>query len=168
MSVQAKAGTRCEGTDKASNRAYWFLGNLVTVHLGGGETEGRFSLCEFLIPPGYMTPLHVHRHDTQTTYVLEGEVTIYLPDGSHVLGPGEFIHQPAGVRQTERVTSNAPARVLDINSPAGFERFVAAVGRPAESLTLPPASEPSPDPAQLASLAAEHGIEILGPPGELP
>jgi quercetin dioxygenase-like cupin family protein len=61
------------------------------------------------MPPNDMTPLHVHRRDSQTTYVLEGKVTIYLPDGSHVLGPGECIHQRAGVPQTERVTSTRQA-----------------------------------------------------------
>jgi hypothetical protein len=35
---------------------------------------------------------------------------------------------------------------------------------PAQSLTLPPPSS-LPDPAQLAALAAEYGIEIIGPPG---
>jgi hypothetical protein len=58
--------------------------------------------------------------------------------------------------------------VLDVNSPAGFERFVAAAGRPAETLTLPPPPESPPDLERLATVAAEHGIELLGPPGQLP
>lgn len=151
-----------------SERAYWLLSNLVIVHVSGDETEGRFSLVEFLMPPDDMTPLHVHQRDSQTTYVLEGEVTIYLPGSSNVLGAGECIHQPAGVPQTERVTSAGPARVLDINSPAGFEQFVAAAGRPAERLALPAVSESPPDLEQMAAAAAEHGIELLGPPGTLP
>ena len=60
------------------------------------------------------------------------------------------------------------ARVLDINSPAGFEEFIAAAGRPAESLTLPPSAESPPDLEQLTRAAAAHGIELLGPPGTLP
>jgi mannose-6-phosphate isomerase-like protein (cupin superfamily) len=151
-----------------TGRAYWLLSNLVIVHVSGEETEGRFSLVEFLMPPDDMTPLHVHQRDSQTTYVLEGEVTFYLPGSSAVLRAGECIHQPAGVPQTERVTSTEPARVLDINSPAGFEEFIAAAGRPAERLTLPPVDEPPPDLEELATAAAEHGIELLGPPGALP
>jgi hypothetical protein len=72
------------------------------------------------------------------------------------------------VPQTERVTSADAARVLDVNSPAGFEEFVAAAGRRAESLTLPPAAGSPPDLEQLATAAAAHGIELLGPPGALP
>ena len=47
------------------------------------------------------------------------------------------------------------------STPAGFEAFVRAVGSPEPGAPLP-------DPAELARIAAEHGIEILGPPGMLP
>lgn len=120
------------------------------------------------MPPGDMTPLHVHRHDTQTTYVLEGEVTFYLPGITRALRRGECIHQPAGVPQTEKVTSRTSARVLDINCPAGFEHFVTSVGRPTSQLTLPPSDDEPPDFDRLIAIAENHGIEIIGPPGTLP
>jgi hypothetical protein len=47
------------------------------------------------------------------------------------------------------------------STPAGFEAFVRAVGS-----TRPQTALPSPD--ELARVAAQHGIEILGPPGTLP
>jgi hypothetical protein len=46
------------------------------------------------------------------------------------------------------------------STPAGFEGFVRAVGAPAPG--------PLPTPDELARTAAQHGIEILGPPGMLP
>jgi hypothetical protein len=84
----------------------------------------------------------------------------------HVVRPGECVHLPAGIPQTERVTSAGPARLLDINSPAGFDKFVAAIGVPTQRFALPPASE-SPDPERLAAIASDHGIDVLGPPGLL-
>jgi quercetin dioxygenase-like cupin family protein len=155
-------------TVNAPPRAYWFLSNLVVIHVTGAESEGRFSLLEFLMPADDATPLHVHRHESQTTYVLEGEVTFHLPGVKRVLRRGECIHQPAGVPQTEHVTSAGPARVLDIGCPAGFEHFVAAIGRPAPRLTLPPPARAAPDLDELAAVASAHGIELLGPPGALP
>jgi quercetin dioxygenase-like cupin family protein len=166
--LTAEVAARRERPGRDETRAYWFLSDLVIVHVSGDETQGRFGLVEFLMPPGDMTPLHVHHGESQTTYVLEGEVTIWLPGVSRVLRPGDSIHQAPGVPQTERVTSAEPARVLDIGSPAGFEQFVAAVGEPTVELTLPPADRPLPDSEQLAIIAAEHGIELLGPPGTLP
>jgi quercetin dioxygenase-like cupin family protein len=149
-------------------KAYWFLGNLVIVHASGEETDGRFTVLEFLTPPGDMTPLHSHERAGQITFGLEGEVTVYLSEGAHVLRSGDLIQHPAGVIKTQKVTSSEPARYLDINFPSGFEGFVAAVGTPADSLTLPPPPDEEPDPERLARIAEEHHIKILGPPGELP
>jgi quercetin dioxygenase-like cupin family protein len=160
--------TGIETATRRAPQAYWLLGSLAIVHVGAAETEGRFSLVEWLSPAGYMTPLHVHTHDHQTVYVLEGEVTFYLPGVVRVCGPGEFSHHPAGLPKTERVTSATPARMLDVDGPAGFDRFIASAGQPAGELTLPPTSEESPDLERLAQLAAEEGIELLGPPGALP
>jgi uncharacterized RmlC-like cupin family protein len=114
-----------------------------------------------------MTPLHVLSRASQILYVLEGELTAYLSGLSRVPRRGDSMYQPAGVPQTHRVTSSEPARVLAINSPAGFERFVAEAGRSAESLTLP-AEESPPDLERLAAIGAENGIEFLGCPGTLP
>jgi quercetin dioxygenase-like cupin family protein len=149
-------------------RAHWMLSRLFIVHVSGEETDGRLSLVEGLLPPDAMTPLHVLPHASQILYVLEGELTAYLPGASRVLRRGESMNQPAGVPQTHRVTSAEPARVLAVNSPAGFERFVAEAGRPAESLTLPSPEESPPDLDRLAAIGAENGIEFLGPPGALP
>ena len=148
------------------DRAYWVLGDLAMIRVAGDETDDRFCMVEWVTSPGSMTPLHVH-HSSQTVYVLDGEITISVPGAAHVLAAGDWRHLPAGLPKTERVTSDTPARMLDVNSPAGFDRFLMAIGSPAESLT-PPAEPPSPDLEHLIAAAREFGIEILGPPGALP
>jgi quercetin dioxygenase-like cupin family protein len=154
--------------ETAQLRAYWSQSRLFILHVAGEETDGRLSMVEGLLPPDAMTPLHVLPGVNQILYVLEGELTAYLPGVKRVLRSGDCMLQPAGVPQTHRVTSAEPARVLAINAPAGFERFFIETGRPAESLTLPPPEESHPDPEQLAAIAATHGIDLLGPPGSLP
>lgn len=166
MSTDLDTGS--ELATRGSPQAYWLLGSLAIVHVGAAETEGRFSLVEWLSPAGYMTPLHVHKHDHQTVYVLEGEVTFYLPGVVRVCGPGEFSHHRAGIPKTERVTSATPARMLDVDAPAGFDSFVASAGQATSELTLPPTPVESPDLELLAELAAKQGIELLGPPGAMP
>jgi quercetin dioxygenase-like cupin family protein len=148
-------------------RPYWSQSRLFIVHVSGEDTDGRLSLVEGLLPAEAMTPLHVLPRADQILYVLEGELTAYLPGVSRVLRRGDAMYQPVGVPQTHRVTSSEPARVLAISSPAGFERIFVETGRPAESLTLPPPESP-PDLERLAAIAAAHGMELLGPPGALP
>ena len=52
------------------------------------------------------------------------------------------------------------------SSNGAFARFVQAYGEPAPRRELPPRE--APDAERLGRLAAEHGIELLGPPGMLP
>jgi hypothetical protein len=103
-----------------------------------------------------MPPLHLHRSEDEGFYVLAGEVSIFLPDRRIDLGPGEYALAPRGVPHAYRV-GDAPARWLITSIPGGFERFVAQVAA---------AGEVTPD--TLTAIAAEHDIEILGPPGQLP
>jgi hypothetical protein len=52
---------------------------------------------------------------------------------------------------------------LLVTEPAGFEAFTRARAEPAQALTLPPPGDPHPE--QMTAIAAEYGIDILGPPG---
>ena len=130
-----------------------FLGCRARV-LDSGGGLGLVDMIE--VPAGHMPPLHLHRSEDEGFYVLAGEVSIFLPDRRIDLGPGEYALAPRGVPHAYRV-GDAPARWLITSIPGGFERFVAQVAA---------AGEVTPD--TLTAIAAEHDIEILGPPGQLP
>ena len=74
------------------------------------------------------------------------------------------MYGPRGIPHTFTVTS-PEARFLLVTEPAGFERFVRELSEPAQALTLPPAAIQPPAPERMIALAAEYGIEIVGPPG---
>jgi quercetin dioxygenase-like cupin family protein len=134
-----------------------FLGSRVRILVDGDATEGRLGVIDQIdVPPGDMPPLHLHREADECFYVLEGEVTFYMPGVERRLGPGDFLHAPRGIPHTYRA-GDKPGRWLVISQPAGFERFVADVSRLSEVT-----------PERLATVAAEHDIEILAPPGTLP
>jgi hypothetical protein len=92
---------------------------------------------------------------------------VYTPDAEVVLGPGAFLNAPRGVPHTFRVSSPDRARWLVTSAPAGFEAFVRDYGELAARDELPVLDGP-PDVERLVATAADHGIEILGPPGMLP
>ena len=138
----------------------WFLRNRVHIHISGAETDGAFALLESTGPAGDHTPLHIHHLDDEGFYVLEGQLTLWVGDETHVVRAGESILAPRGVPHTLRV-GDTEARWLVTSTPAGFEGFVRAIGTPEPPTTMP-------DPEELARVAAVHGIEILGPPGMLP
>jgi quercetin dioxygenase-like cupin family protein len=138
----------------------WFLHNRVRIPISGAATDGAFALLEVSGPPGDQPPLHVHHDHDEGFYVLEGELTIWVGDAVHVLRPGDAMLAPRGVPHTVRAGDRG-GRWLVTSTPAGFEAFVRSVGSPDPSAAVP-------DPSELTRIAAEHGIEILGPPGMLP
>ena len=130
-----------------------FLDCHARVHARTGE----LGVVEMLdVPAGSMPPLHVHHDHDEGFYVLEGEVTLIMPDQQLTLGPGEFLLAPRGVPHTYRV-GEVPARWLCTSTPGRFADFVEAVG----DLT-------DPDPEAVGTVAAANGIELLGPPGTMP
>ena len=147
-----------------AGEALWFLGSLVTVKAGVESTRGGVTVMENLAPRGMGSPLHVHRREDEWFYVLDGALTFWV-GGDVVEAPaGAFVYGPRDVPHTFVVRSEQ-ARFLLVTEPAGFERFVGAVAQPAESRTIPPAPAEPPDLERLVAVAAQHGIEITGPPG---
>jgi quercetin dioxygenase-like cupin family protein len=150
--------------DPNQGEALWFLGILATVKAGTESTGGRVAVIEHLAPRGSGSPLHVHHREDEWFYVLEGELTFWV-GGEIVTGTaGSFVYGPRGIPHTFAVSSDT-ARFLLVTEPAGFENFMRALAEPATELKIPaPATEP-PDVEAMTRLAAEYGIEILGPPG---
>jgi mannose-6-phosphate isomerase-like protein (cupin superfamily) len=145
----------------------WFTDALMKIHISPEDTRGEYALIEALAPSGHMPPPHIHEHEGEGFFVLEGEITLYTTAGEQVLVPGQGAHVPAGEPHTFRVTSAGPARTLCVSAPAGFAQFVRAAGRPAERETLPVLDGP-PDVDLLIREAANHGITMVGPPGTVP
>jgi quercetin dioxygenase-like cupin family protein len=144
--------------------ALWFLGVLAIIKASTETTAGRVAVIEHLAPRSSGSPLHVHHDEDEWFYVIEGEVTFWVDGEVTVAGAGSFVYGPRDIPHTFSVSSET-ARFLLVTEPSGFEAFVRAVGEPAADLVIPPAPTEPPDVAAMARLAAEHGMEILGPPG---
>ena len=146
--------------------ALWFLNDLARIHLRGDQVDGRVSIVDFTSPPGDMPPLHRHEHEDELFYVVSGRLALHQPGRRVEAGAGEALFAKRGVAHAYEVLGNEPARYLVVATPAGFDGFVAEIGRRADSLDLPEPSDP--DPQRMATVAGRYGIELLGPPGTLP
>lgn len=142
--------------------ALWFLGNLVTLKATGAQTRGRVTVAEFLNPPGFAPPLHRHLAEDELFYVLSGTAEFRCEGQVLPAGPGDFVLLPVGLPHTFLVGLDQPLRALQITTPSGFEDFAADAGQPASQRRLPDLGPL--DPAALGHAAAQHAIELLGPP----
>ncbi len=142
--------------------AIWFANGLFVVKAAAPETRDAFTLIEAQLPAGEGPPPHIHHDEEEGFYILEGEVTVNCGEQSWTATPGMFAFLPRGIPHSFRVSEAGPAKMLQLTSPAQFERFAAEMGEPATSMTLP---EPTDiDIPKVLGIAPKYGIEILPPP----
>ena len=68
-------------------------------------------------------PLHKHALEDEYSYILTGRVGALLGDEVLEGGPGDLIFKPRNQWHTFWNAGDEPARILEIISPAGFEKF---------------------------------------------
>ena len=114
-----------------------------------------FSLVEHPIAPRTLAaPMHVHEHEDEYSYVLEGEVGVQIGDEVLYAQAGDLVFKPRGVWHAFWNRTDEPARVLEIISPGGFERYFA------ELAPLLPPARLAPDFEGLAALQARYGLTM--------
>lgn len=121
-----------------------------TYKVESAQVNGAYAILEQTILPGGGPPYHVHRHETEIFYILEGEFELTVG--------GEKVHAPAGaiavcprdIPHTFRNVGTGPARLLLTIIPGRFGDFFREVDR----------IDPS-DKSAIRELAAKYDVEIL-------
>ena len=137
----------------------------VIVLATSDQTAGALFAVEIRMPPGGGPPV-MHRHDPgEVYYVLRGEFTFYAadPDGTvhrFAATSGQVVPLAGGTPHTIRNESDSDAAAFVVHAPGtpmeGFLRAGAAL-----------AAGGSPDMDAVLAVAAQHGIELLGPVPEV-
>ena len=94
----------------------------ILVRASGESTAGALSLFEEL-PPMVDTPRHVHSHEDELFYVLEGEHVIEVGDEERRVGPGGAVFAPRGIPHAQRRVVPGEGRLLVMTVPGGFDGF---------------------------------------------
>lgn len=123
-----------------------------TMDVKGEPSQLGFLLAEFALPPGYAEPVHIHLEDDEILYLVEGELTLLLPDGERSLHAGSSIGFPKRVRHGMRNDTAHDVRLLSIarpgNAALGLAYALSAAERDGQRfLALP----------EIVEIAARHG-----------
>jgi quercetin dioxygenase-like cupin family protein len=104
-----------------------FLGSIGVRFMVDGEEAGeRFSVVEHpMSAHALAAPLHRHAREDEYSYVLEGRMGALLGDEVVIAEAGDLVFKPRNQWHTFWNAGDEPARILEIISPAGFERFFA-------------------------------------------
>jgi quercetin dioxygenase-like cupin family protein len=130
------------------------LGGLgVRFMILGADSGGGFALVEHpLKPRALAAPLHRHNREDEYSYILQGRVGALLGEEVVIGGPGDLIYKPRGQWHTFWNAGDEEASLLEIISPAGFEKYFE------ELIDLFP--DGKPDPGKAAPIAKRYGLEL--------
>ena len=118
------------------------------------DTAGAFSLLEADEPPNFGPPMHIHHNCAEAFYVLAGEYVIFIEDQEFRCPAGSFVYIRSNTRHGFRVGTK-PSRKLNVYAPGAMVDYFDKLGRAI--------AEGNADPSFLDRIAAENGMEVVGP-----
>jgi quercetin dioxygenase-like cupin family protein len=86
----------------------------------GGSTQMGFRMAR--LDPGGHAATHVHSFE-ESLYVVEGEIALDTPEGSHRLVPGDYALLPVGTTHALRNVSGSVVELAEMKAPLPRERF---------------------------------------------
>jgi quercetin dioxygenase-like cupin family protein len=120
------------------------------------DSDGAFSVFIEEVPGQAGPPMHIHHGQYETFLILQGDVRFHCDGEETELGAGGLITIPPGAPHTFKNVGDGTARIAITMVPGGLEGFFKAV----EEERL----EPPKDMARIAEIAADYGLEFVGPP----
>jgi mannose-6-phosphate isomerase-like protein (cupin superfamily) len=147
--------------DRATSERLRLGPDEITVLATCAQTGGALFALEIRMPPGGGAPV-MHRHSPGEIYhVLAGEFTFYTAEDDSTVrritaAAGDVVPLAGGVPHSVRNESTADAVAFVVHAPGApmenFTRAVAARAAVAEA-----------DMNTVLTIAAQHGIDLLGP-----
>jgi quercetin dioxygenase-like cupin family protein len=124
------------------------LGHEITILADADRTGGAYTLFETVVPPGNGTSPHVHLHEDELFYVLEGMLGLEVAGETVLATPGSVVYFPRGIPHGFRNIGVIEARMLTLATPGGIEEFFAEMSDLAPDANLP----------DMLSVGQRHGI----------
>jgi quercetin dioxygenase-like cupin family protein len=125
-----------------------YQGGFFRVRVSPEQTGGSFALIEFTLPRGSEPPRHMHTHEDETFYLLDGRVRFEIGDaviegeiGQAVFAPRNVAHR--FIIQTEQ------ARILTFITPGDFANFFLEFSQPITEVPTSVQAPTGPPPAGL-------------------
>jgi quercetin dioxygenase-like cupin family protein len=104
---------------------YDWTNDHIVVKTELGITDGRVTVVEDTLKPGFHLPRHHHRRTVEIFYVLDGEFTVIFDDETVVATAGTTLNVPTGV--WHEASSPDGAKLITVFSPGGFDQYMAAL-----------------------------------------
>jgi quercetin dioxygenase-like cupin family protein len=109
-----------------NNPAFYVGGDIYTILATAEDTGGALAFLDFYVPPHDVFPQHIHAHESESKYILEGEATFEFGNVSLTSPAGTFVYYAIG-RQIGFTATDQPARMAVLATPGAFYYELAGV-----------------------------------------
>ena len=138
----------------SQGKSVHFGGTGAIYKLLGEQTRGTLALVEHTVAPNTLAaPPHTHRDEDEISYVLEGDLTIQVGEQLIQAPVGTLVVKPRGIQHCFWNAGSAPARLLEMITPAGLEQYF-------EELASLVSSGGPPDPARRSALYEKYHLTV--------
>lgn len=138
-------------TPPGGGQAVGILRGKSTFKARPSDTGGAYAVLEQEIPAHHGPPLHVHRHETEIFYILEGQFELTVGNERIPAGPGACAVCPRDIPHTFRNVGDRPGRLLLTVIPGRFAQYF-----------IDADDVPDGDIEAIRRLCAKYDVEILG------
>lgn len=121
----------------------------VVIRVRSEQTGGASAVLEVTLAPGALITPHVHQNDVWL-YVLTGEIGVLVGEATASAPQGAWALKPRGVLHSMWNAQATPARVIEVLTPGGGERWFEETAR------LGP-----DDSAAFSDSCQRHGIQFF-------
>lgn len=138
------------------------------LNLGGGttlarritskQTHGEFAVVEFISDPGGGVGLHVHQHEDEFVYLIDGEIEVTLGDQTMIVPRGACALLPRGIPHGYINRGREQSRLLAVLMPGRLDEFFIELD--AELAADRPHDE------HIGALCERFGLEFQAPTGD--
>ncbi len=135
-----------------------FPGHDTYILAGSHNTASKTAVLEIEVPANtFGAPPHVHSHEDEHFYVLEGEVQFLDREQTISVQAGTLVVLPRGHLHGFWNDTDQPARMLLVITPGEFASFFdSVVGEIRNDSSIMPADIP----ALIAQVADRYGVEV--------
>ena len=128
--------------------------NPTDIKVSAKDTNGQLTLLEYNGHTKGGPPLHVHPHQDEIFYVMEGNYLFQVGEEKHTLSAGDTIFLPRQVPHTFAQLSDNGKMLFLFQGSGKMEDFFRTLG----------GLKGEPSPQEGAKIFEDHDMKVVGPP----
>lgn len=156
--AQTEAPARPLFVDPDGGKTWNIFGLQIVGKVMSEQTRGQYSVVVSTTPPGGGPPLHLHQHEDELFYVVDGEFEFVCGEEKATVGKGAVVVLPRGIPHAFRNVGEEPGMLMNTITPGGFEQFFEEIDRLPKDRPL--------DREVVTAIAARYGLSFLPAPVE--